>query len=126
MKWYAPESISCGVFSHASDVWSYGVTLWEMYSYGQQPYGDMSGAEVTELVAQGSRLSQPSRCPDDVYALMIRCWVTEADQRPSFSDLVEHFGLNPEYDNVKELLQTSSLDLKEGRGLAVSLNTLLV
>lgn len=97
-----------------------------MYSYGQQPYGDMSGAETTELVGQGSRLQQPHRCPDDIYAVMTRCWAAEASQRPTFSDLVKHFASNAEYDNVKSLLQSSCSDSKEIGDLTASLNTLLV
>ena len=48
VKWYAPESINYGQFSHKSDVWSFGVTLWEMYTFGEQPYGEMKGAEVSD------------------------------------------------------------------------------
>lgn len=46
IKWYAPESYNYGTFSNKSDVWSFGVTIWEMYSYGEQPYGDKKGSEV--------------------------------------------------------------------------------
>lgn len=46
IKWYAPESYNYGTFSHKSDVWSFGVTIWEMYSFGEQPYGDKKGSEV--------------------------------------------------------------------------------
>ena len=47
MKWYAPESVNYGTFSHASDVWSFGITLYEMFTFGEQPYGEKSGADVS-------------------------------------------------------------------------------
>ena len=47
VKWYAPESVNYGTFSHASDVWSFGITLYEMFTFGEQPYGEKSGADVS-------------------------------------------------------------------------------
>ncbi|XP_077988319.1 tyrosine-protein kinase HTK16-like [Glandiceps talaboti] len=97
VKWYAPESIYYGNFSHASDVWSYGVTLWEMYSYGDQPYGDMMGAQVIQLLECGSRLQQPENCPDKTYEIMRKCWSMEKKQRPTFAELNAIFTQDPEY-----------------------------
>lgn len=69
LKWYAPENFF-GTFSHASDVWSFGITLWEIYSKGKSPYGDMSGSEVNELIVEGKRLAKPEFAPDDIYKIM--------------------------------------------------------
>ncbi|XP_065333958.1 tyrosine-protein kinase Shark [Cloeon dipterum] len=100
IKWYAPESYNYGSFSHASDVWSFGVTLWEMYSYGKQPYGDKRGAEVIQLVEKGERLSKPPRCPDAVFRLMKSCWSYQPSERPSFADLLTHFTTDATYENL--------------------------
>lgn len=91
VKWYAPESINFGTFSHASDVWSYGVTLWEMFTFGAQPYGDLVGQEVLELVELGDRLQRPDDCPEDVHEIMTRCWSYKPSKRPTFSELQQHF-----------------------------------
>ncbi|XP_063220076.1 tyrosine-protein kinase Shark-like [Bacillus rossius redtenbacheri] len=104
IKWYAPESFNFGTFSHASDVWSFGVTLWEMFSYGQQPYGDMRGVEVIQLVENGERLSQSPRCPDEVYRIIEQCWAYLPRDRPTFSQLYQTFSSDPEYINMKELI----------------------
>lgn len=104
IKWYAPESYNFGTFSHASDVWSFGVTLWEMFSFGQQPYGEMRGAEVIQLVEKGERLRQTEHCPNSVYRIMERCWAYQPRDRPTFSELLEIFSSDPEYTNIKELV----------------------
>ncbi|XP_026288164.1 tyrosine-protein kinase Shark [Frankliniella occidentalis] len=111
IKWYAPESFNFGNFSNASDVWSFGVTLWEMFSFGQQPYGDMKGIDVTELVMRGERLQQPDRCPDDVYRIMEQCWAFHARDRPSFAQLAENFAADANYINIKELVLDSTVSL---------------
>ncbi|XP_022088083.1 tyrosine-protein kinase HTK16-like [Acanthaster planci] len=97
VKWYAPESIYFGTFSHASDVWSYGVTLWEMYTFGDQPYGDMMGAEVIQMIEKGGRLPQPEDCSRKVYDIMHQCWSYNAKDRPTFMELNQTFSEDPDY-----------------------------
>ncbi|CAH2050675.1 unnamed protein product, partial [Iphiclides podalirius] len=103
IKWYAPESYNFGTFSHASDVWSYGVTLWEMFSYGKQPYGDMRGVEAIQIVESGQRLERPENCPDEIYQVMLDCWAYSPDLRPTFSKLVDVFSQHPDYVNISQM-----------------------
>lgn len=104
IKWYAPESYNYGTFSHASDVWSYGVTLWEMFSFGQQPYGDMKGIDAIQLVESGKRLERPEDCPDEIYQVMLDCWTYSPEHRPTFSHLVDVFSQHPDYVNISQLV----------------------
>lgn len=103
LKWYAPECICKFKFSSKSDVWSYGVTLWEATSYGLKPYASMKGPELMDFIDRGDRLSQPEMCPDDVYELMTSCWRTEAKDRPSFHDVVKQMG------NILQKLKSGTL-----------------
>ncbi|XP_050403794.1 tyrosine-protein kinase HTK16 isoform X2 [Patella vulgata] len=104
IKWYAPESVNYGKFTHASDVWSYGVTLWEMFSFGEPPYGEKKGIEVLEFIEQGCRLPKPEKCPDRVYDLMLSCWKLRAVERPTFNNLFSEFK-HDEYSTVYHLLK---------------------
>lgn len=104
LKWYAPESYNYGTFSHKSDVWSFGVTIWEMYSFGNQPYGDRKGAQAIKAIDEGERLLCPEDCPLDVYNVMLKCWEYDAERRPTFSELLSTFTMNVDYINIKEML----------------------
>ncbi|EUB60286.1 Tyrosine-protein kinase SYK [Echinococcus granulosus] len=88
LKWYAPECIYYFRFDSKSDVWSYGITLWEVFSYGERPYKDMKGAQILAMLDQGLRLSRPVRCPEAIYAVMQQCWNAEGVRRPTFAELV--------------------------------------
>ncbi|XP_063083321.1 tyrosine-protein kinase SYK isoform X3 [Cavia porcellus] len=85
VKWYAPECINYYRFSSKSDVWSFGVLMWEAFSYGQKPYRGMKGSEVTAMLERGERMGCPQGCPREMYELMNLCWTYEVEKRPGFA-----------------------------------------
>ncbi|NXG24736.1 FRK kinase, partial [Grallaria varia] len=87
IKWTAPEAIRYNRFSIKSDVWSFGILLFEIITYGKMPYPDMPGHQVIQKLDNGYRLPQPETCPALLYEMMMRCWNAEADKRPTFADL---------------------------------------
>uniref|UniRef100_A0A663F348 Tyrosine-protein kinase n=1 Tax=Aquila chrysaetos chrysaetos TaxID=223781 RepID=A0A663F348_AQUCH len=89
VKWTAPEALKHNKFSSKSDVWSYGILLWETFSFGRAPYPKLSLKEVTELLEQGYRMEPPEGCLPAVYALMKSCWELEPGKRPSFKKITE-------------------------------------
>uniref|UniRef100_A0A672S4N4 Receptor protein-tyrosine kinase n=1 Tax=Sinocyclocheilus grahami TaxID=75366 RepID=A0A672S4N4_SINGR len=91
IKWMALESILFRRYTHQSDVWSYGVTVWEMMSYGAEPYSAMRAQEVPDLLEKGERLSQPQICTIDVYMVMVKCWMIDENVRPTFKELANEF-----------------------------------
>ncbi|NXU95542.1 KSYK kinase, partial [Xiphorhynchus elegans] len=84
VKWYAPECMNFYKFSSKSDVWSFGVLMWEAFSYGQKPYKGMKGGEVAQMIERGERMERPEVCPIEVYSLMKLCWTYNVDDRPGF------------------------------------------
>ncbi|XP_022822155.1 insulin-like receptor isoform X1 [Spodoptera litura] len=88
VRWMSPESLKDGVFSSSSDVWSYGVVLWEMATLAMQPYQGLSNEQVVRYVVEGGVMERPEHCPDRLYELMRACWAHRAPTRPSFLQLV--------------------------------------
>uniref|UniRef100_A0A672LE69 Receptor protein-tyrosine kinase n=1 Tax=Sinocyclocheilus grahami TaxID=75366 RepID=A0A672LE69_SINGR len=91
IKWMALESILFRRYTHQSDVWSYGVTVWEMMSYGAEPYASMHPHDVPGLLEKGERLAQPQICTIDVYMVMVKCWMIDENVRPTFKELANEF-----------------------------------
>uniref|UniRef100_T1IRG8 receptor protein-tyrosine kinase n=1 Tax=Strigamia maritima TaxID=126957 RepID=T1IRG8_STRMM len=84
VRWMSPESLMDGVFTTQSDVWAFGVLLWEVMTLGQQPYPARTNLEVLHYVRAGGRLDKPDNCPDDLHQLMLLCWNYNPDNRPTF------------------------------------------
>eukprot|EP00051_Salpingoeca_urceolata_P006614 m.87444 g.87444 ORF g.87444 m.87444 type:complete len:684 (-) comp14909_c0_seq2:142-2193(-) len=75
--------------SEKSDVWSFGVTVWEIFSRGKRPYRKLKLKDVQKFVYRGGRLAQPSGCPEEIFQLMLQCWAKDPLQRPSFTEIVQ-------------------------------------
>ncbi|XP_078465914.1 hepatocyte growth factor receptor-like isoform X2 [Lampetra planeri] len=100
VKWMAPESLQTQKFTTKSDVWSFGVLVWELLTRGAFPYSDVDPYDLTPYLLRGRRLLQPEYCPDDLYQLMLECWSHKPEMRPTFTSLISEL--------------TSTLDALEG------------
>ncbi|XP_068448927.1 platelet-derived growth factor receptor alpha isoform X2 [Clinocottus analis] len=99
VKWMAPESIFDNMYTSLSDVWSYGILLWEIFSLGGTPYPGMTvDSSFYNKIKSGYRMSKPELAPDDVYEMMMKCWNSEPEKRPTFLSLS---------DSVSSLLPSS-------------------
>ncbi|RZF45708.1 hypothetical protein LSTR_LSTR005003 [Laodelphax striatellus] len=89
IRWMAPESLYDNIFSVKSDIWSFGVLIWEIVTLGSTPYPGMAAAEVMRKVRDGYRLDKPEHCRRELYNIMFYCWDKDAKERPDFKELVQ-------------------------------------
>ncbi|KAF5929735.1 hypothetical protein HPG69_002459 [Diceros bicornis minor] len=96
LRWMSPEAILESDFSTKSDVWAFGVLMWEVFTHGEMPHGGQADDEVlADLQAGKARLPQPEGCPSKLYRLMQRCWALSPKDRPSFSEIANTLGDSP-------------------------------
>ena len=89
VRWTSPETMESLVFTTASDVWSFGVTMVEIYTFAERPYPEMDNATVIHQLHAGYRIPKPNSCSDAMYGIVLQCWAAEAVDRPSFAAVVE-------------------------------------
>ncbi|XP_068158008.1 insulin-like receptor [Drosophila tropicalis] len=99
VRWMPPESLRDGVYASSSDVFSFGVVLWEMATLASQPYQGLSNEQVLRYVIDGGIMERPENCPDVLHKLMHRCWHHRPSARPSFLDIIAY--LEPHSSNAQ-------------------------
>ncbi|KAM8851350.1 ephrin type-A receptor 3-like isoform 3-T3 [Spinachia spinachia] len=112
IRWTAPEAIAYRKFTSASDVWSYGIVMWEVISYGERPYWEMSNQDVIKAIDEGYRLPAPMDCPVVLHQLMLDCWEKGRSDRPKFGQIVtilDKLIRNPA--SLRELANSSACEL---------------
>ncbi|XP_070548505.1 tyrosine kinase receptor Cad96Ca-like [Ptychodera flava] len=87
LRWMALESLISSIYTTKSDVWSFGILLWEIVTLGSTPYAGLSSNEVIKMLRGGKRMPKPRHCSDEVYRVMHQCWYDQAQARPTFSEL---------------------------------------
>lgn len=120
--WCAPESLRFRQFSHASDTWMFGVTLWEMFTFGEDPWVGLNGSQILRKIdREGERLHQPDACPPDVYEMMLQCWDKVPAERPTFAALKEFLvGMSPPlYKAARSYREENRLLIDAGDTLAI-------
>ncbi|XP_073845871.1 activated Cdc42 kinase [Musca autumnalis] len=120
--WCAPESLRFRQFSHASDTWMFGVTLWEMFTFGEDPWVGLNGSQILRKIdREGERLHHPDACPPDVYELMLQCWDKTPAERPTFAAIKEFLvGASPQMVKAaKGFNELNRLTIEPGDSIAI-------
>ncbi|XP_061590528.1 tyrosine-protein kinase transmembrane receptor ROR2 isoform X2 [Cololabis saira] len=129
IRWMSPEAIMYGKFSTESDVWSYGVLLWETFSYGLQPYCGYANQDVMEMVRGHQLLPCPDDCPAWIYTLMLECWSEFPARRPRFKDIharlrswdsLSNYNSPAQTSGTSNTTQTSSLSTSPVSNISMS------
>ncbi|GAB1604720.1 proto-oncogene tyrosine-protein kinase receptor Ret-like [Argonauta hians] len=118
IKWMDPNIIWSQMITTKSDVWSFAVVLWEIVTFGDSPYPGISSDRILSLLKTGYRMDKPDNCPDEMYAIMQKCWKTEPEERPSFHDLANIF------DKILQE-RTGYLDLEGSREKSNSVESVI-
>ncbi|XP_066469049.1 macrophage-stimulating protein receptor [Tiliqua scincoides] len=136
VKWMALESLQTQKFTTKSDVWSFGVLIWELMTRGASPYPEVDPYDITHYLLQGRRLPQPEYCPDSLYTVMLNCWSPNPEERPTFSTLIQevehivaclkgdhYINLNVTYVNLEQGQPfPPSVNLEQGQPFPPSIN----
>lgn len=129
IRWMSPEAVMYGKLSTDSDIWSYGVLLWETFSYGLQPYCGYSNQDVIEMLRGHQLLSCPDDCPSWIYTLMLECWSEFPARRPRFKDIhsrlrswesLSNYNSSAQTSGTSNTTQTSSLSTSPVSNLSMS------
>ncbi|XP_027982875.2 tyrosine-protein kinase ABL1 isoform X2 [Eptesicus fuscus] len=120
IKWTAPESLAYNKFSIKSDVWAFGVLLWEIATYGMSPYPGIDLSQVYELLEKDYRMERPEGCPEKVYELMRACWQWNPSDRPSFAEIHQAFETMFQESSISDEVE-KELGKKGMRGVAGTL-----
>ena len=110
IRWMPPESIMYAKFTVQSDIWSFGVVLWEVFSFGVQPYYSLSNEEVVQHVRDGNVMTRPEGCPQEIYDLMLDCWAMSSEDRPTAGEI--HSGLMRWSPDLSASLQQQQQQVK--------------
>eukprot|EP01137_Pigoraptor_chileana_P023450 Opistho-2@89733 len=108
LRWTPPDAVRTHKFGEKSDVWSFGVVVFEIYSFGEVPFAHIANKDVFAYVTAGNRLDRPAACPDPMYSLMMTCWLSNSEARPTFSELVRSLGRMATQDERERRLTVSA------------------
>ncbi len=114
VRWMPPEALLYGKFTVKSDVWSFGVLMWEVYSYAQQPYGGISNYEVIDRIKDGQVLPCPDLSPASIYNIMKSCWTRVPQRRPTIASLVTRMGHLIRSNSMSDLDDYTTMGMAEG------------